>query len=227
MKKLILSLAVLFSLQLVTAQISFNPKVSKGQGVATNFLIEAKSIFTNSGNVNDSVFEWNILEITATSGWAYGMCDPANCVTDLLVGSKGIFTLAKGKSGEFKGDFVPDGKPGNGKAKVLVYAKSNPSTVYDTLEFQVNAWPTSIKENQALREFSFYPNPAKDNLTIKYNAKEAINIDIYNVLGSKIKSISHSGLESNINISDLQNGIYFIRFKDGNQTISKPFSKSE
>ncbi len=225
MKKLILSLAVLFSLQMVTAQISFNPKISKGQGVATNFQIVSKSTFTN--NSNDTSFEWNVIEIAATNGWSFGMCDPANCVTDLLIGTKGNFVMAKGKSGEFIGDFVPDGKPGNGKAKVLVYSKANPSTIFDTIEFQMNAWATGIKENQASREFSFYPNPAKDRLTIKYNTKETITIDIYNVLGSKIKSISHSGLESDINIGDMQNGIYFIRFKDGNQTISKPFSKSE
>lgn len=62
---------------------------------------------------------------------------------------------------------------------------------------------------------------------MKFNSRESVNIDIYNVLGSKVKSITHSGIESEINISELQNGLYFIRFKDGSQTISKPFTKSE
>jgi hypothetical protein len=64
-------------------------------------------------------------------------------------------------------------------------------------------------------------------LVVKFHSRENINIDIYNVLGSKVKSFTHSGLESEINISELQNGLYFIRFKDGSQIISKPFTKSE
>jgi hypothetical protein len=67
----------------------------------------------------------------------------------------------------------------------------------------------------------------KDRLTIKYNARETVNIEIYNVLGTKVKSIAHSGLESDVNVGDLQNGIYFIRYKNGNQMVSKPFTKSE
>jgi hypothetical protein len=169
-----------------------------------------------------------VLEITAPTTWEFGLCDPSNCLTTLSIGSSSTFTLGTGKSGEFKGDFVPNGKPGTGKAKVFSYLKSNPS-VGDTIEFQMNAWVTAVKETQrASNEFSFFPNPAKDRLTVKFNTKETISIDIYNVLGSKIKSFNHSGLETDVNISDLQNGIYFIRFKDNNnQTISKPFSKSE
>jgi hypothetical protein len=227
MKKLLLYIAFVCLMQSAFAQgFTLNPKVSKGQGPASNFQIDAKSIFTN--NSNDSVFEWVVLEVTATSGWAFGMCDPGNCLTDLVVGSKSEFTLGKGKSGEFKGDFVPDGKSGSGKGKVLVYSKANPTTIFDTLEFQMSAWPTSVKEVQATREFNFYPNPAKDRLTIRYNAKENTSIDIYNVLGSKVKTVVLNGFETDINIGDLQNGIYFIRFKDANnQTVSKPFTKSE
>jgi hypothetical protein len=64
-------------------------------------------------------------------------------------------------------------------------------------------------------------------LVIKYTTREPIQINIYNILGVKVKTITHSGNETEINIGDLQNGIYFIRFKDGNQTISKSFTKSE
>ncbi|OYU94452.1 MAG: hypothetical protein CFE21_15705 [Bacteroidetes bacterium B1(2017)] len=226
MKKLILIFAAFCSLQVALAQsVSFNPKVSKGQGPNGNFQIDAKSIFTNTSS--DTVFEWQVLDIVSPSGWEFGMCDPFNCITNLAIGNTSTFNLATGKSGEFKGDFAPNGKPGNGKAIVYVYSKKNPSTINDTIEFQINAWVTAVKEVQNNKEFSFYPNPAKDRLNIKYATKEGISIDIYNVLGSKMKTIMHTGFETEINIGDLQNGIYFIRFKDGNQTISKPFTKSE
>jgi hypothetical protein len=226
MKKLILYLFALCSIQLATAQVSFNPKVAKGQGPSTNFQIDSKSIFTNS--CPDSVFEWIVIDINATSGWEFGLCDPGNCVTELTIGSKSEFTLGVGKSGEFKGDFVPNATSGNGKAKIVCYSKANPTMYFDTLEVQINAWATGVKINQAAtRELSIFPNPAKEKLTLKYNVKETTQVDIYNVLGSKVKTINHNGFETEINISDLQKGLYFIRFKDGNQTISKPFTKSE
>ncbi len=225
MKKIILTVLGLISFSLGFSQdVSMNPKVAKSQGPSGNFMLEAKSIFTN--NSNDSAFEWNILEIQMTTGWEFGMCDPFNCLTGLIVGNKGSFSLGKGKSGEFKGDFVPNGNGGSGKAKVHVYAKSNPNND-DTVEFQITGWATGLRENLQAKEFSFYPNPAKDRLNIKFNSREAVAIDIYNVLGTKVKSFSHIGSESEFNISDLQNGIYFIRYKNGSQTISKPFTKSE
>ncbi len=226
MKKLILYFAALFTIQLSFAQnISFNPKLAKNQGPNSNFQIDAKSVFTN--NSSDTVFEWAIIDLTAPSGWEFGLCDPFNCQSALNIGSTGSFTLGNGKTGEFKGDFAPNGKPGTGKAKIHVYPKNNPNAAGDTLDFQINAWVTAVKEVQYNREFSFFPNPAKDRLTIKYYTKENLTIDIYNVLGSKVKSISYSGLDTEISIADLQNGIYFIRFKDGAQTISKAFTKSE
>ncbi|MBP7512140.1 MAG: T9SS type A sorting domain-containing protein [Bacteroidia bacterium] len=226
MKKLILYFAALLCIQSVFAQnISFSPKITKGQGPTTFFQLVANSNLTN--NSTDSLFEWAVIEINATSGWEFGMCDPNNCVTDLKVGTKGSFILGIGKTGEFKGDFVINTKSGTGSGKVACYSKSNPN-IADTVEFQLNAWATAVKENHNVnRDFSFYPNPAKDRLVVKFNSRESVNIDIYNVLGSKVKSITHSGIESEINISELQNGLYFIRFKDGSQTISKPFTKSE
>ena len=68
MKKLILYIVALFTIQLSFAQnISFNPKLAKNQGPNSNFQIDAKSVFTN--NSSDTVFEWAIIDLTAPSGW--------------------------------------------------------------------------------------------------------------------------------------------------------------
>jgi hypothetical protein len=228
MKKLILYfLTLIVAPSLFAQSISFNPKVSRGQGPSTFFQLDAKSNFTN--NTTDSIFEWEVIEISSSrTEWEFGMCDPGNCLVDLSVGSKAEFILAPGKTGEFKGDFVLNDKSGSGSGKVVCYLKSNPS-IRDTVEFILNAWVTSVKETLVNRELSLFPNPAKDRLVIKYQgaSREPVSMEIYNVLGSKVKSINHTGIETDINISDLQKGIYFIRFKEGSKTISKSFSKSE
>ena len=228
MKKLILYfLSLLFAPSLFAQSVSFNPKLSKGQGPSTFYQLDAKSNFTN--NTTDSVFEWEVIEISASRPeWEFGLCDPGNCLVNLKVGSKAEFILAPGKTGEFKGDFVLNEKSGSGFGKVVCYLKSNPS-IRDTVEFVLNAWITSVRETSMNRELSLFPNPAKDRLVIKYQgtSREPLSMEIYNVLGSKVKSFNHTGIETDVNISDLQKGIYFIRFKEGSKTVSKSFSKSE
>lgn len=228
MKKLLLYIFAVCSFQIAWGQgFTLNPKIVKSQGPNSQYKLDGTSEFTNAGP--DTEFEWQIVEITGptgVSGWSFGMCDPLNCLADLVVGSKGTFNVGLNKIGTFTGDFVLNSKSGMGAAKIIIYAKSNPS-LHDTLIFQMNSWVTGIKEAQGVKEFTYYPNPVKDRLQIKYNTKEALNIEIYNVLGNKVKGFVHTGFESDINVGDLQNGIYFIRFRDGNHTISKPFTKSE
>ncbi len=225
MKKLLLYFFIVCSFQAVVAQtFTIVPKLAKGQGPNNSFLIDAYATFTNTGS--ETNFEWKIIDLVAPIGWEFGMCDPFNCVSSLSIGSVGQFTLGVGKNGVFKGDYTPNGKSGLGTAKVIIYPKSN-SALQDTLVFQMNAWITGMKENSQSKEFTYYPNPVKDHLFVKYITKDAMQIDIYNVLGTKVKSFVHSGFETDVNVTELQNGIYFIRFKDANQTISKPFNKTE
>lgn len=46
---------------------------------------------------------------------------------------------------------------------------------------------------------------------------------IYNVLGSEIKSIELNSSTTKLNISDLNDGVYFIRVHVENKTIIRKF----
>ena len=84
-----------------------------------------------------------------------------------------------------------------------------------TIELDDNA----VEEINNNYNFSIYANPATDNLTVKYqeNNISTQNIDIYNIYGKIVISINLSKNNvSNINISQLQEGIYFIKI--GNTT---------
>jgi hypothetical protein len=74
----------------------------------------------------------------------------------------------------------------------------------------------------SLSEFSIYPNPTKDFLSINSN-QNPVNIAIYNVLGKKILSASTS---NKIDVKSLPNGVYVIRIKDGLQEVRKKFIKN-
>lgn len=210
-----------WSIKAQNTSFTLSTKDAKSQGPNSVFMIEAKSIFTNiSTNPNDTMFKWLVVSITIPSGWEFGMCDPLNCLTNLQTGDSGYYSLNPTSQGEFKGDFVPNNVSGTGIAKVVISSVLFPDQ-FDTLTYTVNAWVTSVKEVNKSKEISVFPNPAKEQLTVKYQSKETIAIEVYNVLGTRVKTIYHTGLESEINVGDLKNGVYFIRFKDGNQTISK------
>jgi len=72
-------------------------------------------------------------------------------------------------------------------------------------------------------DFSIYPNPTKGLLTIQ--SKEKIKeIEIFNFLGQKLLNIYNS---NKADVSNLNNGTYFIRFKDmkGNVGTEKIMKK--
>jgi len=69
-----------------------------------------------------------------------------------------------------------------------------------------------------------YPNPASENITIISPKNQEIEIvRIYNTLGSLVKEIELT--TNQINISDLVNGVYFIRFKNYPQQTLKFIKK--
>ncbi len=68
-----------------------------------------------------------------------------------------------------------------------------------------------------------YPNPANDNLTITYSLEGSNNfsIDLYDVLGQKINTynlLNNKG-SLNIDLSNINSGVYFYAVKSGNKTL--------
>ncbi len=80
---------------------------------------------------------------------------------------------------------------------------------------------TGIEENSSLNLISISPNPATDELRIKNSEFRIEEVEVYNVLGEKVFSSTVVPLSSRrgdergevINVSSLQNGIYFVKVK--------------
>ncbi|MES2381192.1 MAG: T9SS type A sorting domain-containing protein [Bacteroidota bacterium] len=230
MKKIFTIILALSALtNVVNAQnFTLNPKNIKAQGSSTKSAIDMNIVINNTSiDATDTFYQYEVLEVNVPATWKVVVCDPEKCIDGSgTVGFKSDFTLMKNVAGSFKIDFEPNGVPGNGSAKVLVRSVKTQSV--DTFIAEAKVWNVAVKTvtAQQNKEFSFYPNPAKDELILKYATKENIQVDIYNILGVKVKSVNMSGTQTNVNIEDLQNGIYFIRFKDDGKTVSKTFTKN-
>ena len=69
--------------------------------------------------------------------------------------------------------------------------------------------PTSLTD-VALDHFNFYPNPTNEILNIKLENQGPSSINIFDFQGKMIKSILTNSISNTVDISGLNQGIYFI-----------------
>ncbi len=84
--------------------------------------------------------------------------------------------------------------------------------------------PTGINEVLLQNTFNIYPNPNNGNFIVnaQLTKNENVSISLYNLLGAKIQEFSNvKSYPFQMNLNDLPNGSYFIKFNSGNNTITK------
>jgi len=97
-------------------------------------------------------------------------------------------------------------------------------------EMQVDVKPTCVvgvnePSNNNLT-LTVYPNPFNNELTVNYEPKNnTAKLEVYNLIGEKIKSQNITENISFIDLSRQSNGIYFIVIIDGENRISRKVIK--
>jgi hypothetical protein len=84
--------------------------------------------------------------------------------------------------------------------------------------YKLDNTTTKIKEKNSSYSISIFPNPAKNVLYLKTKQKGNLNYEITNTMGQTIKTGNLKN-EFEVNISDMDNGIYFITLKEGSENI--------
>ncbi|GGW64954.1 putative secreted protein (Por secretion system target) [Winogradskyella epiphytica] len=90
-----------------------------------------------------------------------------------------------------------------------------------TPDFTIALWSPSpsmsIDEFDNGAAFTYYPNPVKNTLTL--NAQNPIeHVAMYNMLGQEVLRATPNTVDSNLDLSDLQTGTYFVKVTIGNIT---------
>ena len=80
-----------------------------------------------------------------------------------------------------------------------------------------------IDEIVTNNQFTIYPNPSKDYITII--VPEKATIEILNIQGLIIKTINNNDIKTKIDIRNLVSGVYIIRAKTNNEIVTKSFIK--
>ena len=110
--------------------------------------------------------------------------------------------------------------------RVTVFDMSNPNDSSSAIITWKEGFPTTITEVIAKKDvnFSVYPNPASDNLTINYNIDANVSsasVDVFDVVGKRVLTHKLLGAKGvlKVGVSDLKSGIYFYTIKADGQTL--------
>jgi len=111
-----------------------------------------------------------------------------------------------------------------GSVSIVIDDNSGPSNrvAFDDLSW--TCYTNLSTDDFTISNINMYPNPVKNSLNINLNYPNQTQIDIYNVLGKKVisKVIYKSDI---INTEQLSSGMYIVRIKQNETTISKKLIK--
>ncbi|MEZ4879654.1 MAG: DUF2961 domain-containing protein [Chitinophagales bacterium] len=106
--------------------------------------------------------------------------------------------------------------------KIKVVAKNNWTDLqYKVYTLQNSVVATPIKENKFSNiSIQLYPNPTKDILNIYSNNENIKQINIYQINGVQIKSISTNNNQITIPVYELAKGMYIAEITTSNNTVA-------
>jgi len=123
--------------------------------------------------------------------------------------TKGVFlyflllftTLLKAQEGKINFNYDQAGNVTERKLQVLFYARLvRPSIAQDSI--------TNKRPN-----FNIYPNPTNEKIIFEGNLPEnteSVKLTLINTSGQTVLSDSYEGIQKQINVSNLKNGVYFL-----------------
>ncbi len=78
-----------------------------------------------------------------------------------------------------------------------------------------------LNDNVLANAVNAYPNPVRDYLTLDFGTEEITNIIIYDILGNNVDEFTNSQKQTVLNVSNYQNGTYFVKLISKNGVATK------
>ena len=108
-----------------------------------------------------------------------------------------------------------------GEATLVLRATSDNQSI----EFEINViihYVYDAVDEKEMGTLSVYPNPAHDILFIGANGNLAVQrVEVFNVIGQKVIS----SIETEINVSELESGVYHVRITADDKMVTRRFVK--
>ncbi|MEM6515691.1 MAG: endonuclease [Bacteroidota bacterium] len=103
-------------------------------------------------------------------------------------------------------------------------AQDNRNPFIDNPQYVQDIWQSVLSSETSidLQELNMYPNPNNSNY-LSIGTQQKISAEFYDILGKLVLAKSVSANNGRINISDLNQGIYLVKLKSVNATVTKKF----
>jgi N-acetylneuraminic acid mutarotase len=81
------------------------------------------------------------------------------------------------------------------------------------------------QSNEGILGIQIYPNPVRDKITIDNLEKRNLKVTVYNLIGELVLSRHVRNSRNEIEVSNLQNGMYLIKIESTQRSIQQKFIK--
>ncbi|OQA01817.1 MAG: hypothetical protein BWY70_00236 [Bacteroidetes bacterium ADurb.Bin408] len=177
---------------------------------------------TQSGNSNTITVFVNPLPVVTFSGLQSFYCITQTSPVTLIGTPAGGTFSGQGMIGN---TFTPS-IAGIG-IHPITYSYTDVNNCSDSSTISVTVDPCTGVEIIHNEDVLIYPNPASNLLFIETNTHtDACVISIYDIRGLLLKKLKNTGSKSQINISDLAAGMYYIRIETRRNITNKIFVKN-
>lgn len=98
---------------------------------------------------------------------------------------------------------------------IAIHYMAQDSFVFQVDDFLVEAASVSSVEDLQAQGFSYYPNPVLNSLNMRADTT-IDNVSVLNLLGQEVLNASPSKIQTSINLSNLNAGVYLVNVQIGN-----------
>jgi hypothetical protein len=155
----------------------------------------------------DIQLTWRLVGNTFPEEWEVSLCDNVACY-GVLPTTNDFNPILVGDSSIFKIDVFPDGHVGAGLLTFWIYPIGEP-TNYEVVTFSIVAGTSSTRDFLAA-SLSVFPNPATDNLFLRWEA-EGTPFQIIDSQGRLVRVGETTPTLTTIPIQELPSGRYFLQ----------------
>ena len=114
-------------------------------------------------------------------------------------------------------DFATAGMTAFSDINQIIISSSTATVYVDNIYFYAEA--TQGLDDNVFNTVKMFPNPAKDTVQFSVNSNENLDIEIFDMLGKSVLRIND--VQNEVNISDLNSGLYFVQMTLGTQQATK------
>ena len=161
----------------------------------------------------DVEYGWDALYVHNGPDASYPIIDSGNPPT------------ANFPAGGYYGNTIPGPFTSSHSSGALTFVfMSDYAFPYPGWEASVFCSPLSV-EDQAFESFTYYPNPVENNLVLRA-VNEIQTVNIFNLLGQEVMTLSPNATTPTINLESLQTGTYLMKVSiDGNEKTYRILKK--